>query len=61
DVRYSMIPNQIAPMWGLIIDEKQGTNEHAAWWASRDLDDESLALFEEMLLGHRCTATRNGD
>ena len=61
DVRYSMIPNQIAPMWGLIIDEKQGTNEHAAWWASRDLDDESLALFKEMLLGHKCTATRNGD
>jgi inner membrane protein len=57
DVRYSMIPNQIAPMWGLIIDEKQGANEHAAWWASRDLDDESLTLFKEMLLGRKCTAT----
>ena len=57
DVRYSMIPNQIAPMWGLIIDETQGTNEHAAWWESRDLDDESLTLFMEMLLGRKCTAT----
>ena len=57
DVRYSMIPNQIAPMWGLIIDEGQGRNEHAAWWASRDLDDESLTLFKEMLLGRKCTAT----
>ena len=56
DVRYSMIPNQIAPMWGLIIDEQQGTNEHAAWWESRDLDDESLTLFMEMLLGQKCTA-----
>ena len=56
DVRYSMIPNQIAPMWGLIIDERKGTNEHAAWWESRDLDDESLTLFMEMLLGQKCTA-----
>ena len=56
DVRYSMIPNQIAPMWGLVIDNRRGTNEHAAWWASRSLDDESLTLFKEMLLGDACIA-----
>lgn len=56
DVRYSMIPNQIAPMWGLVIDEGKGASEHAVWWASRDLDDESLSLFREMLLGDKCTA-----
>lgn len=54
DVRYSMVPNQIASMWGLVIDEQQGTNEHAVWWTSRDLDDESLTLFKEMLLGDKC-------
>ena len=26
DVRYSMIPNQIAPMWGLTIDEQRDVN-----------------------------------
>ena len=56
DVRYSMIPNQIAPMWGLVIDNRRGTNEHAAWWSSRSLDDESLTLFKEMLLGDACIA-----
>jgi inner membrane protein len=56
DVRYSMIPNQIAPMWGLVIDDRKGTNEHAVWWTSRDLNDESLTLFKEMLLGNRCSA-----
>jgi inner membrane protein len=56
DVRYSMIPNQIAPMWGLVIDDRKGTNEHAVWWTSRDLNDESLTLFKEMLLGNRCVA-----
>jgi len=55
DVRYSMIPNQIAPMWGLVIDERQGTDEHAVWWASPDLNDESLTLFKEMLLGDKCS------
>ena len=54
DVRYSMIPNQIAPMWGLVIDEQKGANEHAVWWASRDLDDDSLIIFAEMLLGYDC-------
>jgi hypothetical protein len=49
-----MVPNQIAPMWGLVIKEHQGTNQHAVWWASRDLDDESLTLFKEMLLGDKC-------
>ena len=56
DVRYSMIPNQIAPMWGLIIDERKSANEHAVWWTSRDLNDESLTSFKEMLLGVNCTA-----
>ena len=56
DVRYSMVPNQIAPMWGLVIDDRKGPDEHAVWWAGRDLDDESLTLFKEMLLGGACTA-----
>lgn len=55
DVRYSMIPNRITPMWGLVIDERRGANEYAVWWASRDLDDESLTLFKKMLLGDGCT------
>ena len=54
DVRYSMIPNQIAPMWGLVIDEQKGANEHAVWWASRDLDDDSLTILTDTLLGYDC-------
>ena len=54
DVRYSMIPNQITPMWGLVIDEEKGSSEHAVWWASRDLGDDDLTLLKEMVLGHDC-------
>ena len=41
DIRYSMIPNQIKPMWGLVIDDQRGKNEHAIWWTSRSLDTDS--------------------
>ena len=54
DIRYSMIPNQIAPMWGLVIDDQRGKNEHAIWWTSRSLDQSQLDLFKEMLSGKQC-------
>ncbi len=54
DVRYSMIPNQITPMWGLIIDDQRGINEHAVWWTNNSLDQSQLDLFKEMLSGKKC-------
>ena len=54
DVRYSMIPNQISPMWGLIIDVQRGINEHAIWWTSRSLDQSQIDLFIDMLKGKKC-------
>jgi inner membrane protein len=54
DVRYSMIPNQIAPMWGLVIDDQKDINEHAIWWTSRSLDQSQLDLFKGMLSGKKC-------
>ena len=49
-----MIPNQIAPMWGLVIDIQKGINEHAIWWTSRGLGQGQLDLFKEMLSGNKC-------
>ena len=54
DVRYSMIPNQISPMWGLVIDDQRGINEHAIWWTSRSLNQSQLGLFKDMLNGESC-------
>ena len=54
DIRYSMIPNQIAPMWGLVIDTEQSIDDHAVWWTSRSLDQSQLDLFKEMLDGKKC-------
>ena len=49
-----MIPNQIAPMWGLVIDDKRGINEHAIWWTNRDFDQSQIDLFKDMLSGKKC-------
>ena len=54
DVRYSMIPNQILPMWGLVIDDERGIDEHVIWWTSRSLNQEQIDLFKDMLLGKSC-------
>ena len=54
DVRYSMIPNQITQMWGLVIDDQQDVNEHAIWWTSRSLEQSQFDLFKEMLSGNKC-------
>ena len=54
DVRYSMLPNQIEPMWGLVIDDLRDKNEHAIWWTGRDLDESQWDLFVKMLRGKEC-------
>ena len=54
DVRYSMLPNQIQPMWGLVIDDQRDTNAHAIWWTGRDLDQSQWDTFIEMLSGKKC-------
>ena len=54
DIRYSMIPNQIAPMWGLVIDKKRSIDEHTSWWTSQSLNQNQLKLFKQMLRGEAC-------
>ena len=36
DVRYSMLPTSIAPLWGIELRPKAGINEHVAFYAKRD-------------------------
>jgi len=54
DVRYSMVPNQIVPMWGVVIDVQKSKNEHAIWWTSRTLEQSQLDMFKDMLIGKTC-------
>ena len=58
DVRYSIIPSQISPMWGLVIDSQRGVNRHATWWTSHGVENGQLDLFIEMLSGKKCDGSR---
>ena len=51
DIRYSMVPNEIEPMWGLLIDRDAALSQHASWWTSRHLDQSQLQKFQRMLTG----------
>ena len=52
-----MLPNQIEPMWGLVIDNRKDIDEHAVWWTGRDPDRSQTDLFIKMLTGKECQST----
>ena len=55
DIRYSMVPSEIRPMWGLKIEPDLPSDAHAFWWTSRDLDEKSMEVFQNMITGSHCT------
>ncbi len=50
DMRYSIVPNEIEPLWAIRLDPGKGPAEHVDYVASRDVSDERLQRFERMLL-----------
>ena len=50
DIRYSMLPNGIAPMWGIDLNVSSPT-KHATYNTYRDRPDNARAVFVAMLLG----------
>ncbi len=54
DVRYSNLPNAIAPMWGIELSANADTQTHARWWASRSLSAAGRTEFAALLGGVNC-------
>ena len=50
DIRYSMLPNAVTPMWGLDL-EATTQSGHAAFEVYRDRPQNARELFMAMLLG----------
>ncbi|CAM4451072.1 metal-dependent hydrolase [Vibrio agarivorans] len=50
DVRYSMVPNQISPLWSITLSPNAEDNEHVEYATHRDGDTESRQVFLDMLL-----------
>lgn len=51
DVRYSIVPNRIEPLWGIRLDPEAPANAHAAFFTERDPTPERRAALLQMLRG----------
>jgi inner membrane protein len=51
DVRYSMIPNEVAPLWSIELDPRVGRDIHAAYLVHRESSDAQTTLMWNMLSG----------
>lgn len=52
DVRYSMVPNEIVPLWGLQLDRDRGDAGRVAFFHDRRPRPEQRAALMRMLTGH---------
>jgi len=51
DIRYSLVPNEIAPLWSIELRPDAGPLEHVAFITHRDLTDERRATMRAILIG----------
>ena len=49
DIRYSMLPNEIAGLWSIVLCPGADANQHVQFIASRDMSAETLQQFKAML------------
>lgn len=51
DVRYSMVPNQIAALWGIELSPQAGEQDHVVYSTARNLSVSQREVFLAQLLG----------
>ena len=51
DVRYSLVPNEIAALWSIELSPTAGLTDHVLYWAGRRSSDGQRQAFKAMLLG----------
>lgn len=48
DVRYSLIPNQVTGMWGIVLDPNVNKQAHVRWTSNRPVGAEAAEKFNEL-------------
>ncbi len=54
DVRYSVVPNEIEPMWGITLSSNVTQDTHVDWWASRDTSARVWNKLGSLISGSAC-------
>ncbi len=55
DIRYSMIPNEIKPLWSIELNRSASDKEHVSFENHRDTSSEVRQRFFDMLFGQKAT------
>ena len=48
DIRYSLIPNQVTGMWGIVLNPNANLDQHVKWTSSRPKGKQAAARFNEL-------------
>lgn len=56
DIRYSVVPNRIAPLWGIELTPGAPPTQHARYVVDRRASPEANAAYAELIAGTSCTA-----
>lgn len=51
DIRYSMVPNELAPLWSIELRRDAGTNDHVSYETHRDTSGGQTSTLRKMLFG----------
>lgn len=54
DIRYSLIPNEVTGMWGIVLSDSKSNEQHIEWTANRPKGKQAMIKFQqlwEMILG----------
>ena len=55
DIRYSVVPNEIAPLWGIGLDPNAPPDRHAIFTTDRRGRSEQMEVYAALLTGTACT------
>ena len=58
DMRYSMAPNTIDPLWGIELDPEAPPDRHVRYLEVRESRSEQRGLYWRLLTGEDCRALR---
>tara|TARA_R110002072_G_scaffold13418_12_gene56276 strand:- start:34877 stop:35938 length:1062 start_codon:yes stop_codon:yes gene_type:complete len=54
DMRYSILPNEIKPLWGIVLSRQAAESDHVAFISLRDTSPPRLAKLWAMMTGETC-------
>jgi len=55
DVRYSMVPNEIHPLWGIRLQSDAAADAHVSYFTARRAQPEQMQKLADMLMGREVT------